>query len=202
MPHFLNSSVWDAEYTQKLAELHLPGPAVVIDVRQGSELDPPLVWDLALELEDFTLEMQQNQIYRWRHFKDCVDFLKLAHFGAQQVVKTSHDFVITTSNGEPKTLTGAKELLDELRRYHLDRVRNNRISAVRDRGRDIPQLQIGPTSPEKATVSVFFIVDADDTDSLICAATYAEWLKSMDHEYDEPGRSGRELQGSRLVQRG
>ncbi len=192
MPLYEGSGFWAEKYYQALTELHLPGPSVVIDVRQGSDHDPPLIWNLEAEIDDLTAEMQLNRIPRWRHLNECIDLLKLTPFRADQPVKNVTDFVLTLSNDQHKTLTGPEALVEELGRYHLDRVRNNRIGAAREKNKEGLEDQSIAAHPEQATVRVFFIVDADDKDSLVSATTYAKWLKQWNHEYEEDGRSGRD----------
>src|SRR5438045_2852678 len=127
MPLYQGSGFWGGKQYQDLAELHLPGPAVVIDVRQGSDHDPPLIWNLAVELEDLTTEMRLNQVYRWRYLADCIDLVKLTPLRSDQAVTDTTQFVLTTSAGLSTSIHGAKELVHELGREYLDRVRNNRI---------------------------------------------------------------------------
>ncbi len=199
MPLYQGSGFWGGKQYQELAELHLPGPSVVIDVRQGSDHDPPLIWDLAVELEDLTTEMRLNEVYRWRYLADCIDLLKLTPLRLDEPVKSGTDFILTTRTGHSKSLRGAEALIEELGKEHLDRVRNNRNGAVKDRDKAKGGSHPIPANPEQATVRVFFLVDAEDTDSLVSAATYAEWLKKWNHEYEEPGRPGRDRRLSTLA---
>ena len=189
------------EHYRALTELQLPGPSVVIDVRQGGDHDPPLIWNLAVELDDLTAEMQLNQVTYWRHLNECIDLLKLKPFRADQPEQTinSIDFILTMRNGDIEPLKGRDALVDELGRNHLDRVRNNRIGAARDKGKAVGDFPSAPAQPEQTTVRVFFIVDADDQDSLTSAAAYAQWLKYWNHEYEEQGRSGRDRRLSTLA---
>ena len=177
MPLYQGSGFWGGKQYQELAELHLPGPSVVIDVRQGSDHDPPLIWDLAVELEDLTTDMRLNEVYRSRYLADCIDLLKLTPLRAGEPIKSGTDFILTTRTGHSKSVQGAEALIEELGKEHLDRVRNNRNGAVKDRDRAIGGSYPIPANPEQSTVRVFFLVDAEDTDSLVSAATYAEWLK-------------------------
>jgi len=199
MPLYQGSGFWGGKQYQELAELHLPGPSIVIDVRQGSDHDPPLIWDLAIELEDLTTEMRLNEVYRWRYLADCIDFLKLTPLRVGEPVKSGSDFILTTRTGHSKSLQGAEALIEELGKEHLDRVRNNRNGAVKDRDKATTASYPIPANPEQATVRVFFLVDAEDTDSLVSAATYAEWLKKWNYEYKEPGRPGRDRRLSTLA---
>jgi hypothetical protein len=192
MPLYKGSGFWAGKQYQALTELHLPGPSVVIDVRQGSDLDPPLIWNLGIELDDLTAEMQLNEVAHWRYLNDCIDLLKLTPFRAERPVKNMTDFVLTLRDGQHKTLAGPEALVEELGRYHLDRVRNNRIGAVRDKVEAATNSQTATTHPEQATVHIFFIVDADDQESMFSATKCAEWLKKWNHEFDGDGRSGRD----------
>lgn len=199
MPLNEGSSFWGSKQYQELSQLPLPGPAVVIDIRRGSDHDPPLIWNLGVELEDLGAEMWLNQVYRWRHLNNCVDLLKLAPLDERGSVRETSDFILTTRDGQTRTLQGARALIGELGREHLDRVRNNRIGAARDRGKESGGIYLEATSPEQTTVRVFFLVDAEDFDSLVSAASYAEWLRRWYHEYEQPGRSGRDRRVSTLA---
>jgi len=192
-----SSSFWRGKQYQELAQLHLPGPSVVIDVRRGTDHDPPLIWNLGIELEDLSLEMELNQVFRWRHLTNCIDLLKLAPLRWDEPDPFLADFDLTTRFGQAKSPHGRKELIDELVAEHLDVVRNNCIGAGRDRGTsDLSEARIDPA---QVTVRVFFLVDAEDSDSLVSAATYAKWLKIAYHEYAESGRSGRDKRISTLA---
>lgn len=191
------SSFWRGKQYQELAQLHLPGPSVVIDVRRGTDHDPPLIWNIGIELEDLSTEMELNQVYRWRHLTNCIDLLKLAPLRWDEPEKEMTDFILTTRTGQTKSLQGKKALIDELVTEHLDVVRTNRIGAGRDQ--DAADPDEARVDPEQVTVRVFFLVDAEDTDSLVSADTYAKWLKSAYHEYEEFGRSGRDKRISTLA---
>ncbi len=191
------SSFWRGKQYQKLEELHLPGPSVVIDVRRGTDHDPPLIWNLGIELEDLSTEMELNRVYRWRHLTNCIDLLKLAPLHWDEPEKELTDFILTTRTGQAKSLQGKNALIDELVTEHLDVVRTNRIGAGRDR--DASDLDEARIDPEQVTVRVIFLVDAEDIDSLVSTATYAKWLKSAYHEYEEFGRSGRDKRISTLA---
>src|SRR6266700_1491913 len=193
------SGFWDGKQYQELAELHLPGPSVVIDVRQGSDHDPPLIWNLAVELEDLTTEMRLNQVHRWRHLTECIDFLKLAPLNAEGPLRKDADFILTNRHGHSKALQGEEALIEELIIQHLNRVRNNRTGAIRDKSKNAGEALPLAANPEQVTVRVFFLVDAEDLDSLVSAATYAEWLKKGNHEYDEVGRPGRDRRLTALI---
>ncbi len=191
------SSFWRGKQYQELAQLHLPGPSVVIDVRRGTDHDPPLIWNLGIELEDLSLEMQLNQVFRWRHLTNCIDLLKLAPLRWDEPEKELADFDLTTRFGQAKSYRGRKALIDNLVAEHLDVVRTNRIGAGRDQGTSV--MSEARVDPEQVTVRVFFLVDAEDSDSLVSAATYAKWLKIAYHEYEESGRSGRDNRISTLA---
>ncbi len=192
MPRNQGSGFWGGKQYQDLASLYLPGPSVVIDVRQGSEHDPPLIWNLAIELEDLTADMRLNEVYRWRNLTSIISILKLAPLHVGESVRDTHNFVLTTHMEQSQTFEGREALLKEIGEKHLNRVRNNRIGAVRDRSKELRDTDSFKADPEHATVRVFFIVDAEDKDSMASAATYAKWLKEWYHEYEEQGRSGRD----------
>jgi len=200
MSLYQGSGFWGGKQYQALAGLHLPGPSVVIDVRQGNGYDPSLIWDLAAELEDLTTEMRLNQIYRWRYLSDCIDLLKLTPLRADESerARENTEFRLVTDKGQSILLQGRKALLDNLIE-HLDMVRHNRDVAAKDKGNEALGQNPVPANPEQTTVRVFFLVDADDTDSLASAAIYAEWLKKAYHEDQGPGRSGRDRRVSTLV---
>ena len=192
MPRNQGSGFWGGKQYQDLASLHLPGPSVVIDVRQGSEHDPPLIWNLAIELEDLTADMRINEVYRWRNLTSIISVLKLAPLHVGESIRDTHSFVLTTHMEQSQTFEGRAALIKEIGEKHINRVRNNRIGAVRDRAKELRNADSFAADPEHATVRVFFIVDAEDKDSMVSAATYAQWLKEWYHEYEEQGRSGRD----------
>lgn len=191
------SSFWRRKQYQELAQQQLPGPSVVIDVRRGTDHDPPLIWNLGIELEDLSIEMELNRVYRWRHLINCIDLLKLAPLRWDEPEKDLANFDLTTRFGQPKPIHGKKALIAELITEHLDVMRTNRISAGRDQ--DMSDLSEARIDPEQVTVRVFFLVDAEDSDSLVSAATYAKWLKIAYREYEESGRSGRDKRISTLA---
>jgi hypothetical protein len=77
--------------------------------------------------------MRLNEVYRWRYLADCIDLLKLTPLRAGEPVKSGSDFILTTRTGHSKSLQGTEALIEELGKEHLDRVRNNRNGAVKDR---------------------------------------------------------------------
>src|SRR5579885_951474 len=186
-----NGSFWREERYEELAQLPLPGPSVVIDVRWGADRDPPVIWNIGMELKELSTEMELNQVYRWRYLTNCIDLFKLvpSHWEDGPANDATH-FTLTPLTGRPELLHGKKELVDELVREHLDVVRTNRISA----GSDHKTNFLGDTiiDPAQATICVFFLVDAEDTDSLLNAAIYAQWLRSAYHEDGDAVRSGRD----------
>jgi hypothetical protein len=64
MSLYYGNGYWGGEQYQHLTDLHLPSPALVIDVRWGNDHDPPLIWNLAIELEDLSTEMKLNEVPR------------------------------------------------------------------------------------------------------------------------------------------
>jgi hypothetical protein len=174
-------SSWDGRY-RDLASLKLPGPAVVIDVRKGSEHEPPLVWNLAIELDDFVWEMELQQIYRWRMLKHCLALFKLSPLPTN-VDLTTCDYILSDPRGTGKELQGRDELIKALEE-EIDLVRANRAGAIHDREQRFPtEAEVDSNRP---TVSVCFIADAEDTNSLNSAATYAQWLKQASQHNDQP----------------
>lgn len=173
-------SFWEGRY-QELASLSLPGPAVIIDVRQGFEHEPPLVWNLATELKDFTREMELQRIYRWRRLGHCLALFKLNPLPPKHVKPEICDYILTDPQGTSQVLRGQDQLVDALRE-RIGLVRDNRIGATNDREqRFSPD---SPVDPDRPTVHVCFVCDAEDPNSLTSAATYAEWLKQAVHHYD------------------
>ncbi len=178
---------------QDLASLPLPGPAVVIDVRHSTQHGPELLQHVAIELEDLTTEMYLHQVYRWRNLAKWVDFLKLDPLTPAKMLSTSNSFWLTPRNGETKrNFNSPDELAAYVSGHYLDRVRNNRISAAKDKSRNRYEAISDSTSPEQSTVRVFFLVDMADKHSLSSAAYYADLLKNWNYQYDEPGRAGRD----------
>src|SRR2546423_5940485 len=108
------SSFWRGKQYQELAQLQLPGPSVVIDVRRGTDHDPPLIWNLGIELEDLSTEMELNQVYRWRLLTHCIDLLKLAPLRWDEPEKDLANFVLTTRTGQARLLEKKKKLIDVL----------------------------------------------------------------------------------------
>src|SRR5947209_20416122 len=98
--HFYQSDSSKEEDYRKFAGIPLPGAAVVIDVRENSEYDIPLLQYLASEVEDLAREMRLNQVPRWRHFGKCIDFLKLAVLSPSERLHEESDFVLTTRHGK------------------------------------------------------------------------------------------------------
>jgi hypothetical protein len=174
--------IWDEHY-RDLASIPLPGPALIIDVRKGSEYEPPLVWNLATELDDFVWEMEQHKIYRWRRLKHCIALLKLSQLpergqsserGKFNSDESAEDFTISDPRGTGEKLRSQAELIHVLREK-IELVRANRASAIFDReGRFPAEIRV---DPERPVVTVCFMADASDRVSMTSAATYARWLK-------------------------
>src|SRR2546430_15744844 len=153
-----SSSFWRAKQYEELGQLHLPGPSVVIDVRQGTDHDPPLIWNIGIELEDLSAEMELNKVYRWRYLTDCIDLLKLIPIYWDEPEKDLTNFILKKRTGQTRSFRAKEALVDALVRDHIDVVRTNRISAGQDQ--DIFSLEETRTDPEQVTVRVFFLVDA------------------------------------------
>src|ERR1700692_4691490 len=115
-----NSSFWRAKQYEELAQLHLPGPSVVIDVRQGTDHDPPLIWNIGIELEDLSTEMELNKVYRWRYLTNCIDLLKLAPLRWEEPEKDLTNFILTIRTGQTRSFREQKELINALVREHVD----------------------------------------------------------------------------------
>jgi len=174
---------WEERY-RDLAGLPLPGPALVIDVRKGSEYEPPLVWNLATELDDFVWEMEQHTIYRWRRLKHCIALLKLSQLpetgkgssgeSTEDFTSSAEDFTISDPRGTGEKLRTQGELIHALREK-IELVRANRAGAIFDREERFPSRQ--EVDPQRPVVTVCFMADASDPASLTSAATYARWLK-------------------------
>src|SRR2546423_2243379 len=119
-----SSSFWRGRQYQELAQLHLPGPSVVIDVRRGTDHDPPLIWNIGIELEDLSTEMELNKVYRWRYLTNCIDLLKLAPGYWEEPEDHWTNFFLTLRTGRKIPVPGKEQLIEHLKK-HLDDVRTN-----------------------------------------------------------------------------
>jgi len=182
-----DSDLWKIGQDQKLTELQFPESAVLIDVRQDTD-DQRLIWNLAIELEDLSADMRLNQVYCWRYPVDCIDLLKLTPSRANELVQQRTDFILTTPTDQMRYFQGARDLVAYLCRDYIDRVRNNRISAVNGGISERTNRGSGQVDSKQATVRVMFLVDAENTVSLANAATYAQWIKEWYGDYEEPKR--------------
>ncbi|MEO8972484.1 MAG: hypothetical protein ABI406_12885 [Ktedonobacteraceae bacterium] len=197
-----NGGLWEESFFHELLTLPLPGAAVVIDVRDErycDDHDTPLIEYLAIELEDLAAEMKLNQVPRWRHLADCIEFLRIEETPHKtekfeflspedtqmHAVRDDHvDFKLTTRVGKQIPIQGREDLAKTIGRDYIDRVRNQFINAIKDTGADEQQLNMPHVDPEQPTVRVFFLTDMEDKGSLVRASEYAQWLKVwMDQQH-------------------
>lgn len=183
MPFSYGTTI-EEDYTLKYAELPLPGPAVVIDVRQRSEHDLPLLRYLALAIEDLAREIRVHQVPRWRYLRECIEFVQLDAHAPYPSWQETTDFVLTTPtrSRRPIAIQGQIPLAASIGREYLDYVRNHHIRATKDSGDADINVEATRIDPEHPTVRVFFLVDMDDKVSLCRAASYAQWLKEWTEE--------------------
>ncbi len=182
MPLYPNSGFGGGRQYRETA-LPLPGSAVVIDVRQTSDLR--LIWYLATEVEDLAREMRLDQAYQWRLLAECIDFLKLDILGPEPVPNSSSSFVIKTGDGDTLPMLGNNELARHIGKNYINRVRNSRIKAINDGE------QAETVSPEQSTVRVFFLADLNEEESFSRAVIYGQWLKEWCNDDAGPTRIGR-----------
>jgi len=197
-----NGGLWEERFFRELLTLPLPGAAVVIDVRDErycDDHDTPLIEYLAIELEDLAAEMKLNQVSRWRHLADCIEFLRIEETphttekfeflpSEDTQMETARDdridFKLTTRAGKQIPIQGREDLAKTVGRDYIDRVRNQHINAIKDTGPDEQQLNMPHVDPEQPTVRVFFLTDMEDKESLVRASEYARWLKAwMDQQH-------------------
>src|SRR5437870_5134516 len=115
------SDLWGGKEFRDLADLPLPGPALVIDVRHSVEDKGRLIWYLAIEVEDLAREMRLNKVRHWRHLAECIDFLKIDASLPDPTQDKATEFMITTRVGDG-VRQGQSDLAHYIGREHIDRV--------------------------------------------------------------------------------
>lgn len=186
--HFYQNDSGKEEDHRQFAEVPLPGAAVVIDVRESSTYDLPLLRYLATEVADLVREMRLNQVPRWRHLEGCIDFLQLNLQAAHESLHEESDLVLTTPYGEVIPVRGLNDLAAFVGRDYLDCVRNHRIYAIQDVGDERDATEAVYIDPEQPTVRVFFLTDMEQEESLQHAITYAQYFKQWMEEQHGPKR--------------
>lgn len=189
MPYYRDKSFERGRWHREIAALPLPGPALVMDVRQRNDLR--LMWYLATEVEDLAREMRLNQIYQWRLLDQYIRFLKLDILGLEPTPTPSSSFVIRIDNDDNWPLAGKNELAEHIGKHYINPVRNSRIIAMNDYDGDFVDTDFETASPEQSKVRVFFLVDLNEAESFERATTYAKWLKDWCSDDAGPTRTGR-----------
>lgn len=179
---------------RELAALPLPGPAVVIDVRQcADEAESRLIWYLAVELEELTKEMRQNGVHRWRYLQAHIEFLRLDIESPYEKLQSSSDLILTTRTGKI-TILGKEDFAQFVGERCLDLIRDNRINANNDNDEEAQEMYTETVNYEQSTVRIFFLTDMEEPASLARAAIYAQWLKEWSHQAHGPRRMHRDAQ--------
>lgn len=192
MPSY-HSGIDENEDFLSFATLPLPEAAVVIDVRQRTSYDVPLLDYLAIEVEDLTQDMRLHQVPRWRHLAECIHFLQLDVRSLFAGLFENSDFSLTTHTGKQTLIQTREELMTVLGHEHLDQVRNHHIHAIKDSAADLDALDVSGIDPEQPTVRVFFLADMEQPESVNRAGVYARWLKAWIEEQHGPQRFTRDL---------
>lgn len=193
MASYKDEAFSTARLRERMADLPLPNPAVVIDVRADITQPYDLVWNLATEIEDLTKEMYQQQVKRWRYLANSIDFLRINPLPPDRSLMETPHFDVMKRNQETQSFAKKEDLAALIGRDYVDRVRNLRIQATQDTG-ETPGDYSGAGSamdPARATVRVFFLVDLMNEASLRSAASYATLLKNRDRVLDKMGRAQR-----------
>jgi len=170
-----------------LATLPLPEAAVIIDVRQGEASETSLIDYLRVDLEELTMEMRLQEVPRWRHLAECIDFIHLKVIMPYANLTESSKFELTTRGNKQIGIDGKDDLAYTLGREYVDRVRNYRLRAIKDNSEFAER-----ADPDQPTVRVFFLTDMQEPESLLRAATYARWLKEWVEETHGPRRFSRD----------
>ncbi|HZU66829.1 MAG TPA: hypothetical protein VFA09_06090 [Ktedonobacteraceae bacterium] len=192
---------------QQRSQLPLPAAHVVIDMRGISD-DRALEW-LQVEITDLANEMKSREVYHWRHLIDFLSFMRInpntSHpAGPKQESSTNGNSSMTglvglvhstnpddmlfsedvrdPGNAESMPFNLFEQNMNELI-LEIDRVRTNRIAAVKD----LNPAAIPGRSTRDSTVRVVFLTDVDHPESLTSAALYADHLKHYACKFDRPG---------------
>lgn len=188
-------------------QLPLPAAHVVIDIRGISD-DRAIEW-LQVEVADLASEMKSRDVYHWRYLTDFLSFMRINPNGSNaekpdqddlldldeassglvgRVHDTASDDMLFSENmRDPENAEGMPFNLFEQKINQLlleiDRVRNNRIAAVKD----LNPAAIPGRSRRDSTVRVVFLADVDHPESLTSAAIYADRLKSYYRKFERQG---------------
>lgn len=191
------------------SQLPLPAATLVIDMRG---LDDKVIDWLRIEVADLAGEMKSYDIHHWRYLTEFLSFMRLAplreeetgHKGYGQNNHTAPTAPAFGLMGEVHPVEPQNGLLfDNLRVpldagdipfnlfeqtistliMEIDRLRNNRIAALKDLNR----AAIPGQSSADATVRVIFLTDIEIPETLSSAALYAERLKTYYRRFERPG---------------
>ncbi len=187
------------------SQLPLPSAALVIDVR-GVQDDEVIEW-LRIELEDLASEMKAYNLYHWRYLTDFLSVMRIhpmqdeGQQNGDQKTSSPTEFVGLTGIVHPSAPDSAdfheeredlgvedmpfnhfEQHIDELI-LEIDRIRNNRIAAVKD----LNNAAIPGRSSRDSTVRVLFLTDIRSPESLSTASLYAERLKSYYNKLEKQG---------------
>ena len=188
-------------------QLPLPAAHVVLDMRGISD-DRVMEW-LQVEVADLASEMKSHDVYHWRYLTDFLSFMRLnplredresrarnngypddeAMYGLMGQVHAAgpeqtifYEDLRGSDDTENMPFDLFEQKIDELIQ-EINRVRNNRIAAVKD----LNKAAIPGRSSRDSTVRVIFLTDIDHPESLTSAALYAERLKNYYRKLERPG---------------
>lgn len=146
-PNAGGSPPWSYE---EAAQVPLPGPALVIDVRQFEErtaFEPmALVVYLWTEVQDLASTMRQHDIAGWGSLQQFLNFRKVNAGEASEYILTDPQ---TWEPGQEPVYCEAEQLAPNLGAL-VNAVRNQRMRLAR------------AGDPSQTTVRVIFVVDLDD----------------------------------------
>jgi len=188
------------------SQLPLPSAALVIDVR-GIQDDEVIEW-LHVEIADLANEMKTYNVHHWRYLTEFISVQRIQmvqenEYGIENAGDPEEDDEPSSLTGvanptepenalffnELRTQIGAEDVpfnyfeqkIDELIQ-EIDRIRNNRIAAVKD----LNNAAIPGRSNRDSTVRVIFLTDLKYPESLSTAAIYAERLKAYYRKLEKP----------------
>ena len=180
------SCLEDAELYQVLADVPMPAPAVVIDVRPQTTNSYPLLWNLATEIEELAAQMRLKHVPHWEYLEECIGFL---HVSTEETPSKAKHITLISSH-DKQTFTSDAEFATNVNISYINRVRNNRqSSAVRQEWGENRHYRHN-VSPVQSMVRVFFIIDMELEDTFAQAINYTSVLKQENYNYDDPERTG------------
>ncbi len=190
------------------SQMALPSAAFVVDVRGISD-DNVIKW-LKMEITDLAGEMKSYDVYHWRNLTEFLSFRTAPTVREHETARDYRqpeseerepDYGLTglipeqhpedsfsfynlreTTESEHMPFNLVEQTLNEMI-DEINRIRNNRIAAVKD----VPPSAIPGRSGQDATVRIIFLTDVTYSDSLTSAAYYAERLKNHYRKFDRPG---------------